>query len=331
MSPGRFDVAVNPDLSPMSDTPMTDSPSQAESRVGPFRMGSSRADLVGLAGSADLGLRVLNAQEQKSDYFKARCDALEFAAREFFFDYAGSSSLILQKTRDTTSIPEFIEYVFCWLVEDGLAGLILSGVSSDAGSHEQINEQEAVLRELSAEVAQALAEKYPGNPGAFVNYLDFETYAALPEHPGLDMARILTGYERLVSGIEDGESRTRVETHFCGPSIIVPAGKRHEAEIPTAATRGNQATRRYFSNEEFLVIYDSKLERYVRTIESLHVFTNLTYIARSIVDDHGKRLNARRCDEVRAEAAHEVGHWRETLSRAERAKKARISRLAEIL
>ena len=106
---------------------MADSPSQAENRVGPFRAGATSGDLIGLAGRDDLGLRVLSAQEQKADYFKARCDALEFAAREFFYDYAGSSSLIFQKTRDTPSIPDFIEYAYCWLVEDRLCGLSSRG------------------------------------------------------------------------------------------------------------------------------------------------------------------------------------------------------------
>ena len=103
------------------------------------------------------------------------------------------------------------------------------------------------------------------------------------------------------------------------------------AEIATAATHSSQSTRKFYSNEEFLVIHDYKLERYVRTIESLHIFTNLVYIARKLADDLGRQLNARRCAEIRAEAGREVGHWRETISRAEQARKDRISRLAQIL
>jgi len=310
---------------------MADSPSPAENSIGPFRAGSTSSDLIGLAGQDGLGLRILSPQEQRTDYFKARCDALEFAAREFFYDYAGSSSLIFQKTRDTPSIPDFIEYAYCWLVEDRLCGLILSGITSDAGSHDQINEEEAASWEHSAEVAQALAEKYPRSPDSFINYLDFETYPALPEHPGLDLTKVLTSYERLVNSSENDEAKTRVETHYCGPAIIVPSRKKHDAEIATAASHSSQSTRKFFSNQEFLVIYDHKLERYVRTIESLHIFTNLVYIARKIADDLGGQLNARRCAEIRAEAGREVGHWRETIRSAEQARKDRISRLARIL
>ena len=50
-----------------------------------------------------------------------------------------------------------------------------------------------------------------------------------------------------------------------------------------------------------------------------------------LADDLGGQLNARRCAEIRAEAGREVGQWRETISRAEQARKDRISRLARIL
>jgi hypothetical protein len=288
------------------------------------------SNLIGLAGRDDLGLRVLDGQEQKRDYFKGRCDALEFAAREFFYDYAGSSSLILQKTRDTPSTPEFIEYVYCWLVKDRLCGLILSGVTSDAGSHEQINQQEAAFWDHTAEVALALSEKYAESPDSFINFLDFETYPVLPEHPGLDLAKVFTNYERLVNANEDKETKPRIETHYCGPSLILPSRKKQDAEIPTAATHNSQSTRKIFSNEQFLVIYDYKIERYVRTIESLHIFTNIIYISRKIADDLGRELNAKRCAEIQAEARREVDHWRETISRAEQARRDRISKLSQI-
>jgi hypothetical protein len=315
----------------MSETTMAQPPSMTADRVGPFQAGSTSADLIGLAGRDDLGLRVLSAQDQKTDYFKARCEALEFAAGEFFYDYAGASSLILQKTRDSSLIPDFIEYIYCWLLEDRLCGLILSGVSSDAGSHDQINQQEDAFWGHTAEVALALSEKYPETPEFFVNFLDFETYSAPPEHPGLDPASLFTSYERLVGVGEDGDAKSGVETHYCGPSLILPSRKKPDAEIATAGTHSSQATRKFFANEDFLVIYDFKLERYVRTIESLHDFTNLIYISRKFADDLGRNLNARRCAEIQAEAGREVGHWRETIRRAEEARRDRISRLSQIL
>ena len=203
-------------------------------------------------------------------------------------------------------------------------------MTSDAGSHDQINEQEEASWEHSAEVAQALAEKYPQSPDSFINFLDFETYPVLPEHPGLDLTKVLTSYERLVNASEDNETKTRVETHYCGPSIILPSRKKHDAEIATAATHSSQSTRKFFSNEEFLVIYDYKLERYVRTIESLHIFTNLVYIARKLADDLGRQLNARRCAEIRAEAARGRPLARNDQPRRA-GRKDRISRLAQIL
>ena len=138
--------------------------------------GSTSSDLAGPANQGDHGLRVLAHEEQQRDYFKARCDALVAAGREFFFDYDKASSLILQKTREVAQLPDFVEYVYCWLADDRLGGLILSGVTSDAGTHEQINQQESVFREHAAEVEEALSRKYPESPESFVNFFNFETY-----------------------------------------------------------------------------------------------------------------------------------------------------------
>src|SRR5271165_253368 len=136
---------------------MIDPESRVASWVGPFAAGSTSSDLIGLANQDDPGLRVVAHEEQQRDYFKARCDALVAAGSEFFFGYDKASSLIFQKTRDTANLPDFVEYVYCWLADDRLGGLILSGVTSDAGSHEQINQQESAFWEHAAEVADALS------------------------------------------------------------------------------------------------------------------------------------------------------------------------------
>jgi hypothetical protein len=310
---------------------MTHSPSQATNRVGPFVAGSTSSDLIALAGRTELGLRVLEQEEQKRDYYKARCEALELAAQEFFYHYSGSSSLIVQKTKDTPYLPEFIEYAFCWFAEDHLAGLVLSGVASDAGNHEQINEQEAAGWEQTTEIAEALSKKYNESPGVFLNFLNFEIYPSPPQHPGIEPEKVFSSYDELVNSTEDNVTKPRIETHYCGPALVLQSRKRHDEEIPTAATHSSQSSRKIFANPEFLVVYDSKIERYVRTIESLHVFHNVIYISRKHADDLGRRLNAQRCAQVQAEARQEIDRWKESIRQAEESKRARIQKLVEIL
>jgi hypothetical protein len=310
---------------------MTDSQSQANSRVGPFAAGATTADLTALAGRVDQGLRVLDAEEQKRDYYRGRCEALQTAAGEFFFPYEQTSTLILQKTRDVPTLPDFIEYVCCWLAEDRLGGFILSGVTSDAGTHEQINEQEAAFWEHTAEVTLALGQKYPKNPECFLNYFNFETCPTLPQLPTGTPREAFRGYQRLVTSTVDNEPGTRVETHYCGPSLVVAARKRPDAEISTAATHSTQSSRKFFSNDDFFVVYDFKMERYVRTIESIHVFENIIYLSKPLVEEPGRRLNAQHCASVQTQAKGEIEEWQQSIKRAEEAKTARIQKLAGLL
>ena len=107
---------------------------------------------------------MLENEDQARDYYRTRCAALNAVANEFFYNYQGSSSLILQKTRETHPLPDFVEYVYCWFARDQLCGAILSGVTSDAGTHAQVNDQESVFCEHSAEVAQALSSRVPRSP-----------------------------------------------------------------------------------------------------------------------------------------------------------------------
>jgi hypothetical protein len=144
-------------------------------------------------------------------------------------------------------------------------------------------------------------------------------------------ANLFTGYQRLVTTTEDNEPTTRIETHYCGPSLVHPSRKNHDSDIPTAATHSRQSARRFFANQDFLVVYDVKIERYVRTIESIHVFENLVSIARKLADELGRQLNSQRCAQIQAQAQTEIDQWKESIKRAGEARRDRILRLAEIL
>lgn len=306
-------------------------PSQsAANRLGPFPAGSTSADLVALVAQGDLGLRVLDAEEQARDYYKARCEAIEKVAQEFFFAYPGSKALILQKVRDSALLPEFAEYVYCWFADDRLCGAILSGVTSDAGTHAQVNEQEAASEQHAAEVAEALGRKYPEQPGRFVNFFDFEILPAPPAVEGSASEDLHAPFERLATQ-EESEPCTRVETAYCGPSLVSFVGRPLAAEIPTGSTHSAQSSRKAYANPDCLVIYDYKLERYVRTIESIHVYETLIYVSRSLNEDLGRRLNARQAQAVREQAAAAIDEWRQTIERAENARRDRIDRLAAVL
>jgi hypothetical protein len=307
--------------------PATQSPSQ----VGPFPAGATLSDLISLATQSQLGLRVLEPEEQARDYSKARCEALESAAREFFFKFDGSSSLIFQKIHESAALPDFIEYVYCWLGDDRLGGLILSGVTSDAGTHEQIDIQENQFWEHAAEVAEALSQKYPQTPNTFINFFNFATYPSPPCLDGAAPADGFTRYDRLVIGTGDDNSGPRVETHFCGPAVVYPTLRKLETKLATAAAHTSQAGRKSFANERFLVSYDFKVERYVRTIESIHAFENLIYLDKDLANDVGKRLNAQECARVQTEAREEIERWKASIAQREDARRARISKLSELL
>jgi hypothetical protein len=304
---------------------------QATNRLGPFLAGSSSEDLIALVRQGELGLRVLDPDEQAREYYRARCEALESAAREFFHAYDESRSLILQKTREAPGLPEFAEYLYCWFAEDRLCGAILSGVTSDAGSHGQINEQEAAYEEHAAEVAEALAGKYPESPGAFLNPFQFEVHESPPQIDGLPAGEHFTTFERLVATPGENQAESRVGTAACGPGVIVFSGRPLTAEIPTGTTHSSQAVRKGFANDACLVIYDFKSERYVRTIESIHVYENLIYLSRTLAAEIGRRINERRRALVREDARAQIDAWRSAIDRAEEGRRARIQRLAEIL
>jgi hypothetical protein len=286
---------------------------------------------VSLAAQSHLGLRVLDPEEQARDHSKARCEALEAAAREFFFNFDGSASLIFQKTHETPALPEFIEYVYCWLGEDRLGGLILSGVTSDAGTHEQIDVQESQFWEHAAEVAEALAQKYPQAPDTFINFFNFRTYSNRPSLHGVAPADDFTRYDRLVTGTGDDSAGPRVETQFCGPALVYLAPKKLEPTPATAAAHSSQAGRKSFANDRFLVVYDFKVERYVRTIESIHAFENLIYLDKHLANEVGKRLNAQQCARIQKAALQEIERWKASLAQREESRRARISKLSELL
>jgi hypothetical protein len=311
---------------------MANAPSQAADRVGPFAAGSTKSDLIGLADQENLGLSVVDADEQKRDPHRQRFDGLKAGAREFFFDYEGSSSLVFQKTVDSEHIPDFIQLAYCWLVQDRLGGLILSGVSGDAGTKEHVDQQEASFWAEATEIAEALASKYVQSNQSVLNYFNFAVYPVLPRDPGIATpARVFSSFPRLVTSEEDHETRTRIETCYWGPTVLLASDQKLEPEVATAAAHTSQAVRRIFSNEQWFVVVNHAVERYVRTIESLHVFTKLIYLSRQVMDDLGRKLNAERGFQVVADAQRTIERWEESLRKAEQAKQARIARLSRIL
>jgi hypothetical protein len=299
--------------------------------VGPFVAGSTSSDLIGLLGQPDLGLRLVEQNEQMQDYYRQRCDGLCAAAKEFFHNYEESTSLVFQKAGDSKQIPDFIEYIYCWLLEDHLGGLILFGVSSEAGSHEETDQQENFFREQSAEVAEALASKYPQTPESLINYFNFELYPALPLVPGNVSNDIFLSYQKLVTAMEENEKRSRVETRYCGPTVVLASRRTLGTDAPAGAAHSSRFSRKIFGNNESFVVYDHDISRYVRTIESLHVSTSLVYLSRRVMDDLGRSLNSRRAAQVRAVAQREVAAWEHSLVQADEARRTRISKLAEIL
>jgi hypothetical protein len=310
---------------------MANPQSQPADRVGPFTAGATSSELIGLTQRKELGLGVLGAPEQKSDQFRQRCDDLNAAAQEFFYDYEGSASLVLLKSDDSEHIPDFIQYAYCRLLEDRLAGLMLFGSSSDAGSHDQIDQQENAFWEQSAEIADALSAKYPQNPEALVNYLNFAVYPALPRFPDIDPTRVFSGFSKLIDARDTDESISRIETHYWGPTVVLASQHKLGAEVMTAAAHTSQSARRIYASERWFVVCHHVAERYVRTIESLHVFTTLLYVSRPIMEDVGKKLNERRGAQVEAAARRVIEAHEDSLRQAQAARQARISRLSEIL
>ena len=92
----------------------------------------------------------------------------------------------------------------------------------------------------------------------------------------------------------------------------------------------SEDARRIFCNDQWIVICDHSLERYVRTIESLHVYTKLVYLSRQVMDEAGRKLNAERGAKVEGQARGEIKSWEESRSRSDQAKQW-VSRLSQIL
>jgi hypothetical protein len=304
---------------------------QAADRVGPFAAGSRSSDLVALVQQEDVGLSVVTAEEQRREPHRHRYDGLKAGAREFFFDYEGSTSLLFEKTGESEQIPDFIQLIYCYMVEDRLGGLILFGVSSEAGDHDHVDQQEAAFWEQAAEIAQALASKYAPSSQSVFNHFNFALYPGPPKIPGVEANGVFTSYPRLVTFDENHEKRARVETHYWGPTVLAASDQKVGLDVETAAAHTSMSVRRVFANDQWLVVVNHAVERYVRTIESLHVFTKLIYISRKVMDDLGRKLNSRRGAEVEAEARKAIAAWEKSLRDAEAAKQARISKLSQIL
>jgi hypothetical protein len=310
---------------------MANPPSPAAQKIGPFPARASSGNLIELASTQEFGLRLVDSEEQARDYYRQRCESLSAAAREFFYDYEGSAALVFQKAGDSEQIPEFIEYIYCWLARDTLGGVILFGVSSDAGTHEQIDLQENAFWDQSAEIAAALGRKYTQNPESLVNYFNFEQYTVLPHVAGIEPMSVFLAFEELVTTVEDHGAGTTVETHYSGPAVVRASQRKLHPDRASAAAHASLCARTLFCNDDCFVIYNQAIERYVRSIESLHAFTNLVYLSREVMDGLGRRLNSERSARIQAEAQREIDRWQESLRLAEEAKQARISRLSEIL
>ena len=127
---------------------------------------------------------------------------------------------------DSKQNPDFIEYVYCWLATDRLGGFILLGVSSEAGTHEQINQQEHSFREQSTEIVEALSGKYPQSQELVINYFNFELHMARPSVPKNRVESVFTGFQRLVTATEDTGSTNRIETQYFGPAMVHSSPKK---------------------------------------------------------------------------------------------------------
>jgi hypothetical protein len=308
---------------------MANPASGASDRVGPFAAGSTSSELLALA--QELGLHVVPEAEQDDEYFRQRCDGLKAATEEFFYDYERSSAVVLQKTGESEKIPEFVEYIYCWLAHDRLCGLVLYGVNSEAGGRAQIDQHEKAFREQAAEITAALSQKYPRNPDSIVNYFHFETYPLPPQVPGSDVSTAFARFEQMVGTTEDNETQATIEVQYCGPRVVRATKSKPVTDPAAAAASASDSVRRIFCNDQWFVVYDQTLELYVRTIESLHAFTSLVYLSRKEMDDVGRRLNSERGARLAAETGKKINSWKESLRQADEAKQARISRLTAIL
>jgi hypothetical protein len=149
--------------------------------------------------------------------------------------------------------------------------------------------------------------------------------------PGNASKDVFLSYQRLVTAMEQNEKRTRIETRYCGPTVVLASRRKLGTDAAAGAAHTSRFSRKIFGNNESFVVYDHDISRYVRTIESLHVSTRLVYLSRRVMDDLGQSLNSRRAAQVQAGAQTEVAGWEHSLKQAEEARRIRISKLAEIL
>ena len=164
-----------------------------------------------------------------------------------------------------------------------------------------------------------------------INYFNFELHTARPSVPKNRVESVFTGFQRLVTATEETGTTNRIETQYFGPAVVHSSRKKLGADVTVGAAHTSQSSRRIFANDEFFVIYDNEIERYVRTIESLHSITSLVYLSRRMMDDVGRRLNSARGAQIQAEARREVVGWENALLECQEAKRTRISKLSEIL
>jgi hypothetical protein len=310
---------------------MANRPSGGLDRVGPFVAGATLSDLITLAKQENLGLHLLTDEEQKRDHYRQRFDDLQATAREFFHDYDESTSVVFEKSAGSDQVPEFIQYVYCWLVQDRLGGLILFGVDSDAGTHEEIDQRESLFWEQSSEIKLALGSKYSDCDEPVINYFQFLVYPNRPRVPDHWPKNIFSSLPQLVTCDDDEDARTRIETHYWGPSVLRATDNLLGPEIATNAAHSSQSARRILSNDQWIVVCNHALERYVRTIESLHGFTKLVYMSRPVMEDVGRKLHAERGARVDADARRAIAIWEESVHKAQETKRNRILRLSRIL
>ena len=163
-----------------------------------------------------------------------------------------------------------------------------------------------------------------------MNYFNFMVSPALPRVPGIESEGVFHAFPQLVASDLDHEPG-RIETHYWGPTVLVPSDRQLGPVVASTAAHTSEDARRIFCNDQWIVICDHSLERYVRTIESLHVYTKLVYLSRQVMDEAGRKLNAERGAKVEGQARGEIKSWEESRSRSDQAKQARVSRLSQIL
>jgi hypothetical protein len=71
----------------------------------------------------------------------------------------------------------------------------------------------------------------------------------------------------LATVAEETGNQNRIETQYFGPAVVHSSRKKLGADVAVGAAHTSESSRRIFGNDEFFVIYDHEIGRYVRTIE----------------------------------------------------------------